>query len=301
MRPTARGGGRASARAIAAPSRGLTMYCVGEGRGGGGAWRVTGARAGARAGAPTPPPPRRPPRPPPPRTWARYPTPMGTGFFMHCLKSSTVRVSPMESIRNPSEYVKRSVLNQESAAGCAMPSAAPRQTQTGKRVVSVSVTLARVVDGAAPAAARAATVGGLRGGEGGGLSAWCALAAPSARTLSGWALRARPPGGAWPAIGARRPPARDRPVAGGRARTPSSRLLPPPPPSQAAAFSPHRRQRRQRRRAARGGGSEARGADGGSDSARRGRRPVGGGRQGAGRREGEHGGGARGKGEGKGQ
>lgn len=34
------------------------------------------------------------------------------GFLMHLLKSSNVRVNPMESMRNPKPRVKRSVSNQ---------------------------------------------------------------------------------------------------------------------------------------------------------------------------------------------
>ena len=96
---------------------------------------------------------------------ARYPTPIGTGFFMHChtphpvsflrlplwldlhralmgilvlsamidetytcLKSSSVSVRPIDSIRNPRPYVNRSLLNHSRDDGREIPKAAPKQT-----------------------------------------------------------------------------------------------------------------------------------------------------------------------------
>ena len=50
------------------------------------------------------------------------------GMHVTCLKSSTVSVSPMESMRKPRPYVNRSLLNQSSADGRPMPTAAPKHT-----------------------------------------------------------------------------------------------------------------------------------------------------------------------------
>jgi len=50
-------------------------------------------------------------------------------------KSSKVSVRPIESIRKPSAYVNRSLLNHSSAEGLEMPSAAPRHTCAGRQKV----------------------------------------------------------------------------------------------------------------------------------------------------------------------
>jgi hypothetical protein len=77
--------------------------------------------------------------------WAKYPTRMGAGLAMHFLKSLTVRVSPIASMRKPSPTVNMVEENHVTAEGFAIPSVAPINTHKGNSVASLSASFSIAV------------------------------------------------------------------------------------------------------------------------------------------------------------